>query len=120
MLSFHPKNHTVTRPSFENTCTPLGYDGTRVQIDSGFLPVFSPDSPRLWNYTVLTEDPVYFYCAQTSLVKYIAKHRSLTGQSDNMSPLTYPVQPLHQRDGVCDQRCRRERHHPLGGFIGED
>ena len=66
---------TVTQSSFAAPCTKLvdddgpDDDGDDVVADSGFIPVTDASTPTVWNYTVTTDDPTWFYCAQASPVK---------------------------------------------------
>ncbi|KAH8094561.1 hypothetical protein BXZ70DRAFT_364654 [Cristinia sonorae] len=56
-----PGNHSVTQSSFSDPCTQLD-----TGFSSGFLfiPPNSTEGFPTWNVTVLSEDPVYFFCAQ--------------------------------------------------------
>ncbi|KAF8337031.1 uncharacterized protein EI90DRAFT_3119365 [Cantharellus anzutake] len=63
---FSNKNHTVTQSSFDSPCSKLlGTDGiTPVGLDTGFVPIAAGQSPVIFNYTVNTTDPLWFYCKQ--------------------------------------------------------
>jgi plastocyanin len=60
-FSFFPKAHTVTQSSFDKPCQPLN-DG----FSSGFIPTNSSPSAATFEYTVHSNTPVWFYCAQTN------------------------------------------------------
>ncbi|TEB09257.1 hypothetical protein FA13DRAFT_1749435 [Coprinellus micaceus] len=74
VFSFYPKNHTVTQSSFAAPCTKLvdddGPDDDDAVADSGFVPVTDASTPTVWNYTVTSDDPTWFYCAQASPVNH--------------------------------------------------
>ncbi|KAF6763880.1 Cupredoxin [Ephemerocybe angulata] len=63
VFSFYPKNHTVTKSSFDKPCETSGDDE---EDDSGFVSVASATTPTVWNWTVDSTDPAWFYCAQTA------------------------------------------------------
>lgn len=61
IFTFYAMNHTVTQSTFDNACTPM--EGG---MDSGFMP--NPDNsidpPPQVAMQVMTEDPIWMYCAQ--------------------------------------------------------
>jgi plastocyanin len=66
-FSFKQKNHTVTRTSFEEVCKPLLDAAGAPIFDSGFQPVppEQTDNFPVVDFTVLNEEPNWFYCQQT-------------------------------------------------------
>jgi len=61
-----PGNHTATLTSFNFPCVPaINTDGTRV-FDTGYVPELTPgQAPTVMNFTVNTENPLWFGCMQT-------------------------------------------------------
>ncbi|KAF6763860.1 hypothetical protein DFP72DRAFT_840947 [Ephemerocybe angulata] len=66
VFSFYPKNHTVTQSSFDKPCEALSDTADAEAVDSGFIAVESADTPTVWNWTVTSTDPAWFFCAQTA------------------------------------------------------
>jgi len=67
MFTFKQKNHTVTQTSFGNVCNPLLDPSTQKPVfDTGFHPVTADQTNEFptWNYTVQSQDPLWFYCRQ--------------------------------------------------------
>jgi len=62
IFEFHPKNHTVTRSTFENPCSPSQSES----FTSGFVPVSNTTAvlPTA-QFNVTSNDPVWVYCGQT-------------------------------------------------------
>ncbi|KAF6764219.1 hypothetical protein DFP72DRAFT_416864 [Ephemerocybe angulata] len=67
IFSFYPKNHTVSRSTFDKPCQTKGDDK---KDDSSYVPVSSASTPTVWTWTVDGTDPAWFYCAQTSPVNH--------------------------------------------------
>ncbi|KAI0280554.1 hypothetical protein BC826DRAFT_1074713 [Russula brevipes] len=62
IFEFHPKNHTVTRSTFEKPCFPAQSEN----FTSGFVPV--PNVTAVLptaQFNVTSNDPVWVYCGQT-------------------------------------------------------
>ena len=61
---FLPKNHSVAQSSFEQPCVP---DAALAQpFFSGFQPAASGQAPDVFQVVVEDENPIWYYCAQTS------------------------------------------------------
>ncbi|KAL7792564.1 hypothetical protein V8C37DRAFT_379893 [Trichoderma ceciliae] len=60
---FHPQNHSVVMGDFENPCAPAKTGG----FFSGFMPVTSGEGPEVFQVTVNSTDPIFFYCSQNLL-----------------------------------------------------
>ncbi len=60
-FSFSPGNHSVVQSSFDKPCQPLA-DG----FSSGFIPLKGYTPNVVYAYTVDDNEPVWFYCAQTT------------------------------------------------------
>jgi len=61
---FVAKNHTATQSTFSSPCSPLiGSDGvTHTGFDTGFMPVRPGGKPIVTGFSVLSTDPLWFYC----------------------------------------------------------
>ncbi|KAH8817230.1 extracellular serine-rich protein [Xylogone sp. PMI_703] len=56
---FHPDNHSVVMGTFNAPCQPAPTDG----FFSGFMPVSSGEADHVFQYTVNSSDPTFFYCS---------------------------------------------------------
>jgi len=59
---FHPLNHSVVMGDFNNPCAPAAAGG----FFSGFMPVTSGEGPSIFQVTVNSTSPIFFYCAQNA------------------------------------------------------
>ncbi|KAM0254385.1 hypothetical protein ACHAQJ_006854 [Trichoderma viride] len=62
-FTFHPLNHSVVMGDFENPCAPAKTGG----FFSGFMPVSSGVASEVFQVTVNSTDPIFFYCSQNTL-----------------------------------------------------
>ncbi|RFU74368.1 hypothetical protein TARUN_7881 [Trichoderma arundinaceum] len=60
---FHPLNHSVVMGDFKNPCAPAKTGG----FFSGFMPVSSGEANDVFQVTVNSTDPIFFYCSQNTL-----------------------------------------------------
>ncbi|KAF5314564.1 hypothetical protein D9611_007037 [Ephemerocybe angulata] len=60
-------SRTVTKSSFDKPCETSSDDE---EDDSGFVSVASATTPTVWNWTVGSTDPAWFYCAQTASLNH--------------------------------------------------
>ncbi|GFP54457.1 hypothetical protein ACSS6W_002257 [Trichoderma asperelloides] len=59
---FHPINHSVVMGDFANPCQPAKTGG----FFSGFQPVSSGEADQVFQVTVNSTDPIFFYCSQNT------------------------------------------------------
>lgn len=63
-VHYDPKNHSVAQSSFQKPCEPLNGQG----IFSGFnFFTLEGESDKVFRFEVPSEDPLWFYCAQTAM-----------------------------------------------------
>lgn len=64
VVEFHftPKNHSVVQSSFWDPCAPIDDSA----FYSGFFPVESGQSDKVFSITINHKEPIWFYCAQTT------------------------------------------------------
>lgn len=60
---FHPINHSVVLGDFANPCQPAKTGA----FFSGFMPVSSGEADQVFQVTVNSTDPMFFYCSQNVL-----------------------------------------------------
>lgn len=60
---FHPINHSVVLGDFANPCQPAKSGA----FFSGFMPVSSGEANEVFQVTVNSTDPMFFYCSQNVL-----------------------------------------------------
>ncbi|CEJ82074.1 hypothetical protein VHEMI02165 [[Torrubiella] hemipterigena] len=58
---FHPISHSVVMGDKNHPCVPAASGG----FFSGFMPVSSGEGANVFQVTVNSTDPIFFYCAQT-------------------------------------------------------
>jgi len=57
---FWPQNHSVVQGTFDQPCWPAG----SAAFYSGYVPVTSGMSDRVFTITIKNTDPIWFYCSQ--------------------------------------------------------
>ncbi|KAI0154887.1 hypothetical protein GGR57DRAFT_99523 [Xylariaceae sp. FL1272] len=60
-FNYNPKNHSIVQSSFDQPCAPIARGG----FAAPFVPL-EKSSGVTFEVTVTNEDPVWFYCAQTT------------------------------------------------------
>ncbi|KAM0465902.1 hypothetical protein ACHAPV_000850 [Trichoderma viride] len=103
---FHPINHSVVLGDFANPCQPA-----KKAFFSGFQPVSSGEGNEVFQVTVNSTDPMFFYCSQNVL------SHCISGMSGVVNPNSTQTLDAYQKAAKNAKDAANPSVGPVGGRL---
>lgn len=103
---FHPINHSVVLGDFANPCQPA-----KNAFFSGFQPVSSGEGKDVFQVTVNSTDPMFFYCSQNVL------SHCISGMSGVVNPNSTQTIEAYQKAAKNAKDASNPSSGPVGGRL---